>query len=185
MKRWKLGALSLMSAMIAAAAVVNVAPATAGGPEDGPPIGSEQLPVHRDETGATVAAAGDSFSAKAGPLCYRPQHPHGSGIASFIDNGRGVPGNDKSNDDYIEVLDACVDHHGVRAWAWLNGRLLPGSKYNGKGYRKTVYWDPFPSGNVKNGDNVGIKVCLVDGSGDNNHGRCPKPCGCATRKVYE
>ena len=63
----------------------------------------------------------------------------------------------------LELVDSCVDHHGVKGWAWRNGRLV-GEKYNGKGYRQKVIWDPF--GDLQHGEVIGIKVCLVDGNND-------------------
>ena len=64
----------------------------------------------------------------------------------------------KGNDDYVVIDDFCKDHHGVKAWAWRNGKLL-GSKYNGRGNNKSVIWDPYRNdNNVEKGDYVGLKV---------------------------
>jgi hypothetical protein len=116
---------------------------------------------------APQAAADDSFGVGAG-ACDHHDGPVGS--IFFIDNGPGTPGNGESNDDYVEIWDTCDNHHGVKGWAWRNGKLL-GAKYNGTGSQKRpVIWDPF--GNLKDGDYVGIKVCEVDGSGDNSPGPC-------------
>jgi len=89
------------------------------------------------------------------------------GSAEFVDYGPGAPGGG-NNDDYVEVKDGCPDRVGVKAWAWLDGRLL-GSKYVGPGI-KTVVWDPF--GNVRANQEVGLKVCKVSGNND------PTPTNC-------
>jgi len=92
------------------------------------------------------------------------------GVISFIDYGPGKPGNGKPNDDYVQIWDTCDNKHGVKGWAWINGKLK-GEKYNGTGSQsKPVIWDPF--GNVKKGDYIGLKICEVDGNGD----RTPGPC---------
>lgn len=92
------------------------------------------------------------------------------GKAEFVDYGEGAPGGGM-NDDYIVVSDGCPDFHGAKAWAWLDGVLL-GSRYNGNGYESSVVWDPFPGGNVAEGEEIGLKVCLVDGNSD----PYPDPC---------
>ncbi|MFE9098076.1 hypothetical protein [Streptomyces sp. NPDC007264] len=92
----------------------------------------------------------------------------GCGSVDFIDYGTWPNGS--TNDDYAVVHDTCSDGHGVKAYAWLNGSYL-GSKYNGNGLAGApVYWDPF--GNVLPDDEVGLKVCLVDGDAD------PTPFAC-------
>jgi hypothetical protein len=101
------------------------------------------------------------------PTAYR-------GAITFVDSRPGVPGNDESNDDYVRIQDLCENGHGVKGWAWRNGKLL-GSKYNGKGAFKPVIWDPYTrkkGTNVKEDDYVGIKICEVDGSGDSRPGPC-------------
>lgn len=105
---------------------------------------------------------------------------NGCGQADFVDYGPGLPGGG-SNDDYVMITDYCADHHGVKAWAWLTrngtkyylGSADPyGSIYDDN---PTEIWDPFKAyGNVKNGDYVGLKVCLVDGTND------PTPSDCAS-----
>lgn len=45
-----------------------------------------------------------------GPIPYK-------GVIAFIDQGPGRPGNGKSNDDYIELMDTCQNKHGVKGWA--------------------------------------------------------------------
>jgi hypothetical protein len=125
----------------------------------------EEPPLPSAEKSA-VGAAGvdDSFGANTSDVC---------GLATFIDYGPGNPGGG-NNDDYIFIQDICEDHHGVKAYAWRNGEYL-GSKYLGKGQGSYVRWDPFPAGNVRPKDCVGLTVCLVDGSGD------PTPFFCGSR----
>jgi hypothetical protein len=92
----------------------------------------------------------------------------GCGGADFVDYGTWPNGS--TNDDYVVVHDFCSDGHGVKAYAWLNG-TYKGSKYNGNGLSGApVYWDPL--GNVGPNDEVGLKVCLVDGDSD------PTPFAC-------
>ena len=46
---------------------------------------------------------------------------------------------------------------------WRNGALL-GSRYNGKGNNGRVTWDPYGThNNIKKGDYIGLKACIVDG----------------------
>lgn len=92
------------------------------------------------------------------------------GGAQFIDYGKGLPGGG-NNDDYVRMSDNCADGHGVKAWAWIGSTLL-GSAYLGTGSATAGVWDPFPSGNVKAGDLVGLKVCLVDGANDSTPFHC-------------
>jgi hypothetical protein len=133
MKRATLTALSLASAMIAAASA------------SAPP----------------AAAYEDTFCVLSVWKC--PSHGARAGRACFVDYGPGVPGNDKGNDDYVVIDDFCRDHHGVKAWAWRNGALL-GWKYNGKGNKRRVIWDPYGThNNIKKNDYIGLKVCSVDG----------------------
>ncbi|HEX3474794.1 MAG TPA: hypothetical protein VHT91_07115 [Kofleriaceae bacterium] len=127
---------------------------------DGPDTGSATQ-------GVSATAIDDSFSVPTLDGC---------GQVDFVDYGAGAPGGG-NNDDYVVIHDLCPDHHGVKAWAWLNGTLL-GSKYNGNGLAgDPVIWDPF-SGvfNVLKGDSIGLKVCLVDGTDDLN----PSSCGSRT-----
>lgn len=155
MKRWTLEGLSLTSAMLVAASMASTPPAAADEPAPEAPA-------------AVAGGYNDRFHVNMGSgKCVV------LGVISFIDYGPGVPGNGKSNDDYIEVWDTCGNKHGVKGWAWKNGRLL-GAKYNGKGDERRVIWDPF--GNVKKGDGVGIKICEVDGPND----RTPGPCNSGT-----
>jgi hypothetical protein len=89
------------------------------------------------------------------------------GTAEYVDYGPGLSGGG-NNDDYIEIVDWCFDGHGVKAWVWFNGKCLNFclGAYNGYGAGEVVIWDPFPNGNVKAGDKVGLKVCNVDGDAD-------------------
>jgi hypothetical protein len=137
--------LLLIGAMLVVASLVGAAPAAA--------------------EGATAAGHDDTFGIGAG---HCPDRGGSQEIINFKDYGKGAPGGG-NNDDYIELLDGCGDRQGVKGWAWINGKLL-GEKYNGKGYKKRVIWDPF--GNVKAKDYVGIKVCIVDGNGDQSPGPC-------------
>jgi hypothetical protein len=117
--------------------------------------------------GATPALAStdDSFNAFT---------PNCGGEASFVDYGPGAPGGG-NNDDY-EFGDLCPDGHGVKAWAWIGSKLL-GSKYDGEGSGPAIIWDPFPAGNVKAGDLVGLKICEVDGANGT-----PFNCGSAAHR---
>ncbi|MFD0559075.1 hypothetical protein FB566_5036 [Stackebrandtia endophytica] len=81
------------------------------------------------------------------------------GYAAFVDYGPGAPGHG-DNDDYVEIGDEGWDGYGVRAWAWVNGDYK-GRKYFGGGMGESTTWDPF--GNVKPGQKVKLRVCLVDG----------------------
>jgi hypothetical protein len=115
--------------------------------------------------GPAAAAYDDGFTVYTTDRC---------GAVDFVDHGAGAPGGG-DNDDYAVVHDYCGDGHGVKAWAWLDGTLI-GSKYDGGGLAgDPVVWDPFKDyGNVLAGDAVGLKVCLVDGTGD------PTPAKCAS-----
>ncbi|MFC8495136.1 hypothetical protein ACFUJU_30970 [Streptomyces sp. NPDC057235] len=112
-------------------------------------------------TSSLSAAVDDSFDVSTTDYC---------GGADFIDYGEGAPGGG-SNDDFIYIRDYCADGHGVRAWAWLDGVYL-GSRYYGGGAAGggALSWDPF--GNVLAGQSIGVKVCLVDGSGDTTGDNC-------------
>ncbi|MCX5067511.1 hypothetical protein OOJ91_16840 [Micromonospora lupini] len=113
------------------------------------------------------AASNDSF------WTWTADGTDGCGYIFFTDYGEGAPGGGP-NDDYITIQDLCPDGHGVMGYAWLDGVYL-GKEYNGIGWGyDSVVWDPFPSGNVKAGQLVGIKVCLVDGAND------PTPSYCAS-----
>jgi hypothetical protein len=108
-------------------------------------------PPSAAEPAPGAATVDDSFDA-CSKYCW--------GYARFVDYGPGAPGGG-NNDDYVRVCDFYAgDHDGVKAYAWI-GNDYQGSKYNGKGAGECVVWDPFP--NVKPGQTVGLKVCLVDG----------------------
>lgn len=112
---------------------------------------------------ATPASAAwdDSFVVSTDDLCGR---------ADFVDYGEGAPGGG-NNDDYIVIHDYCSsDRLGVMAYAWRNGSYL-GKRFNGNGAAGApVVWDPF--GSVNAGEDVGLKVCLVNGAGDNTPTNC-------------
>jgi hypothetical protein len=128
--------------------------------------------VHPHAASATVD---DGFAvASLSNKCFE------GGLATYVDYGEGLPGGGK-NDDYITITDECKDNHGVKAWAWLNGTCLEGCHgvYNGSGAGKvTLVWDPFPNGNVREGDSVGLKICSVDGDTD------PTPTGCDSGTIW-
>jgi hypothetical protein len=93
----------------------------------------------------------------------------GCGVIDFIDAGPGAPGGG-DNDDYLELHDYCSDGHGVEGYAWLDGTYL-GKKYDGNGLAGApVIWDPL--GDVKSGQTIGVKVCLVDGADDPTPSKC-------------
>jgi hypothetical protein len=133
---------------------------------------------------ALVAATVSLSLVAAGPaLGYNDSFAvvakYGCGMATFVDYGPGASGGGP-NDDYMEVMDTCSDHHGVKAYTWVNGNFL-GSKYNGNGSGSLVVWDPFDGallrarGNdVVANDLVGVKICLVDGNSD------PTPFNCSS-----
>jgi hypothetical protein len=134
MKRCRLGALFATSALVAAAFSASAPPAAG----------------YEDTFCVLTVWKCKSHGARAGRAC-------------FVDYGDGVPDNGESNDDYVVIDDFCKDDHGVKAWAWRNGALL-GSKYNGKGNNGRVIWDPYGTGNnIKKGDYIGLKACIVDG----------------------
>ncbi|MEH1124162.1 hypothetical protein [Micromonospora sp. CPCC 206061] len=116
------------------------------------------------------ASYNDGFAATTTNSC---------GSAIFVDYGEGAAGGGK-NDDYVLIRDNCSDSHGVRAWAWVTEHTSAGdltyslgSKYNGNGVAGAdVVWDPFIEGNVRPGDTVKLRVCLVDGSGDTTGSYC-------------
>jgi hypothetical protein len=116
------------------------------------------------------ASYNDGFAATTTNSC---------GSAIFVDYGEGASGGG-NNDDYVLIRDNCSDSHGVRAWAWVTEHTSAGdltyslgSKYNGNGVAGAdVVWDPFIDGNVRPGDTVKLKVCLVDGSGDTTGSYC-------------
>jgi hypothetical protein len=119
--------------------------------------------------GPAAASTDDGFMVYAGYSDCPDQNVASMGTAEYIDYGKGAAGGG-NNDDYIEISDLCSDRHGIQAWAWLNGTSL-GTRYNGNGVGKTVVWDPFPGGNVAPKQNVGLKVCIVDGI-NGNPSRC-------------
>lgn len=96
-------------------------------------------------TSPAYAAFDDSFGVET---------TNGSGEAAYLDYYNG-------NDDLIRIWDLAADGHGVTAYVWLDGTYL-GSKWNGNGSGSQVFWDPFPSGEVLAGQNVGVKVCRGD-----------------------
>jgi hypothetical protein len=88
-----------------------------------------------------------------------------------VDYGPGAAGGG-NNDDYVVIQDRCADGHGVEAWAWLDGPSH-GARYDGNGQTgAAVVWDPFPSGNVKPGQVIQLRVCLVDGASDTTPSSC-------------
>jgi hypothetical protein len=109
-------------------------------------------------------------------------HPTGQcgilGSIEFVDNGPGREGGG-NNDDYFWIHDySSCDHDGIKAWMWLDGRLID-SRYNGNGESGApVFWDPkqVPPGRHY----VGVKVCRVDG----NDGY-PYPCATHTHAEEE
>jgi hypothetical protein len=107
------------------------------------------------------AATDDSFSVDTGsaPSCAR------YGSAAYIDYG-------EYGDDYVGVYDACKDGVGVKAWIWINGKLV-GAQRNGSGFNTEVYVD-IP--NVKAGNTVGLKVCAQSGASGT-------PFACGSRTV--
>lgn len=137
---------------------------------------SADAPVQDQEAAAQPLAAtacptgtnGDNFQLWTADHCGR---------ADFVDNGPGAPGGG-DNDDYIVIHDFCGDHHGVKAWAWINGVTVNGDVggYNGQGLAgDPVIWDPFKHGTATDllaGDCLGVKVCLVDGSNDSTGVSC-------------
>ncbi|GAA5039270.1 hypothetical protein [Actinopolymorpha pittospori] len=145
--------------------------------------------VGAGKTRLVVAVAAAAFVAAASPASAStddgfaavttPASADGvnCGAAFFIDYGPGAEGGG-DNDDYVYIVDACGDSHGVKAWAW-NGSKLLGSKYLGTGASTHTVWDPFP--NVVPGELVGLKVCLVDGSND----QTPFQCGTASHRSVD
>jgi hypothetical protein len=111
------------------------------------------------------AATDDSFSVDTGasPSCAR------YGAAQYVDYG-------EYGDDYVGVYDACRDGIGVKAWVWINGKLV-GAQRNGDGFNTEAYFD-IP--NVKKGDSVGIKVCAQNGPDGT-----PFSCGSRTEKSVD
>jgi hypothetical protein len=129
------------------------------------PADSEATTQALDATAS--AAHNDSFT-------VHTTDSGGYGAAEFVDHGP-----DGDGDDYIVIHDLCSDGHGVKAYAWINGIYL-GGMYNGNGLAGApVIWDPF--GDVSGGQNVGLKVCLVDGDGDPT----ASSCGSATVKSVD
>ncbi|MFD7919844.1 hypothetical protein ACFV3R_11535 [Streptomyces sp. NPDC059740] len=99
---------------------------------------------------AASAATDDSFTVKTNGGC---------GSVEFVDYGPGAAGGG-NNDDYAVIHDYCSDGKGVRAYAWIGSKYL-GARNNTNGLNgSAVVWDPF--GNVTNGQNVGLKVCLFN-----------------------
>ncbi|MBB5874467.1 hypothetical protein F4553_007901 [Allocatelliglobosispora scoriae] len=112
--------------------------------------------------GPAAASVDDSFgtSSNIPSGCSNPNTP--AAYAEFVDYGPGDPGNSANNDDYVTLTDMCGDGVGVQVNVGLNGVWL-GGKYNGLGHGKTVYFDPFPNGNVKGGDGISLQVCSRNG----------------------
>ena len=137
---------------------------------------SADAPVEDQEAATQALAApecplgsnGDNFQLLTGDRCGR---------ADFVDNGPGAPGGG-DNDDYIIIHDYCEDHHGVKVWAWKNGRSVDNDVggYNGQGLAgDPVIWDPFKHGTVNDllpGDCLGVRVCLADGANDHTGASC-------------
>jgi hypothetical protein len=123
-----------------------------------------------------VAAAGASslmvlVAAPASANDIEVYNSGASGSIEFVDHGPGRPGGG-SNDDYFWVHDYESDGHGVKAWVWLDGRLI-GSKYNGSGRdAPPVFWDPVQITGTNFIHTIGMKVCNVDGNSD------PTPFNC-------
>ena len=86
MNSWKLGTLSLTSALIAAASLASAPPAAG----------------YEDTFCVLTVWTCESHGARAGRAC-------------FVDYGDGVPDNGESNDDYVVIGDFCKDGHGVKA----------------------------------------------------------------------
>ena len=116
--------------------------------------------------GSASAKSDDSFLVETGPgRCAQ------YGIAGFVDHG-------EHGDDYAQVYDACDDNVGVKAWVWLDGKLV-GAQRNGHDL-SVIYFDPFPRGNVKPKQYVGIKVCAQKGKNGT-----PFACGSRTKKIVD
>jgi hypothetical protein len=159
MKRRKVGAPCLVGALIAAASLASAAPAATAG-----------------DAAAAAYPGRDYFDVWLGRECNGEGPLPYKGVIAFVDDGPGVPGNGESSDDYIELMDTCANKHGVKGWAWVDGKLK-GERYSGKGLGKKVIWDPF--GDLKGRHYVGLKICEVDGNGDPH----PGPCDRRTREI--
>jgi hypothetical protein len=126
-----------------------------------------------------LAAICAAHAAESDTFLVETSDADACGGAWFMDYGPGANGGG-SNDDYIEIDDYCRDHHGVKAWAWLTRSGTThylGSAYDGHGSVRDNHaakiWDPFRAyGNVIAHDQVGVKVCLVDGSNDPTPTHC-------------
>jgi hypothetical protein len=118
-----------------------------------PALAAVALSVLFVTPGTAAAAVPDGFT-----VYMDSRYCFSDGSVAFVDYGPGVPGNGYSNDDYVEITDDCNNSYGVTAYAWINGVYL-GSKHNGNGWGSKVIWDPFPNGDVKGGDYVGLKIC--------------------------
>lgn len=151
MKGRRIGAPFALGALIAAGSLADTAPAAA------------------EDAAAAAYPGRDYFDVWLGPECDGHGPLPYKGVIAFVDHGPGVPGNGESNDDYIELLDACRNKHGIKGWVWVDG-TLKGSRYVGKGLGKKVIWDPV--GDLKGRHYVGLKICEVDGNGDKTPGPC-------------
>lgn len=160
MKRRNVGAPCLIGALIAAASLASAAPAAACG---------GAAPAATAVDAAAAYPGRDYFDVWLGRECDGKGPLPYKAVIAFVDQGPGRPGNGKSNDDYIELMDTCENKHGVKGWAWVDGKLK-GANYSGKGLGKKVIWDPF--GNLKGRHYVGLKICEVDGNGDKTPGPC-------------
>ncbi len=157
-RRANLGVVATLAAGIVASSVALCAPASSS-------------PVSTSASASASATHDDSFSFYTTNYC---------GWVKYVDYGPGLSGS--GNDDYVLVRDTCAtgsgtpDGHGVKAWAWLTRggvKHYLGDAYDPYGAKGTVVWDPFLKyGNVKAGDYVGLKVCLVDGNDDSTPTHC-------------
>jgi hypothetical protein len=120
-------------------------------------------------TAGPAAAYNDTFSVTTFGCNGDPDRS--AADAWFRDYGPGAPGGG-NNDDYIEAYDNCADGHGVRVYAWLDGTFLGSGYWGGGANGGFAVFDPFPKGNVKGGQVVGLKVCLVDGRDDTTPFNC-------------
>lgn len=111
-----------------------------------------------------AAPANDNYYVNTSASCVSGKAGDGpySGYLRFVDYGPGAKGGG-DNDDYFVLSDNCADSQGVKAWAWIDGKAV-GDRYLGSGDGSSVVWDPL--GNVKDGQNVGMKICQVDGNAD-------------------
>ncbi|MFC7279256.1 hypothetical protein ACFQS1_35290 [Paractinoplanes rhizophilus] len=120
---------------------------------------------------ATVVLASPARAGTNDSFQVCSQWTNNASCVEFVDYGEGKPGGGK-NDDYILIhqYDPYAAY-GVWGYAWLDGKYL-GAKFNGSGYyAPAVVWDPFPGGNVKGGQYIGLKVCPGTSSGPIHNGQ--------------